>query len=316
VNSHRFAAGLALAASAIPAQTWTEAGEAGSLPGSAQVPQGSGALTRIDGAIDDPALANPGADSDMFLIAIDDPKTFAATTVGGTSLDTQLFLFDHAGFGVSFDDDDPLGIGRLQSRLSGAFVAAPGLYWLAVSRYDLDATGGGAPIWNDAPFVAERPPDGPGAGNAVDGWSGVVPTAATGGYSIFLTGASFPGSSCSDLAVAGSGAPGTRLVFALTGAEPRALALLAIGAREGAFTLAFGPLGTLELGLDPPFATLPMGITDGNGDADLRVRVPSGLPGMDLFAQGFSARLSFAPASPPVRLSFCASGVEPFRAGG
>lgn len=88
------------------AATWTESGDAGDLPSAAQLTMGSGPLDAIEGSILDEA------DQDMFLVVIDDPAAFSASTNNaGTNLvfddDTQLFLFDAAGFGVLANDDDP-----------------------------------------------------------------------------------------------------------------------------------------------------------------------------------------------------------------
>ncbi|HEX6810140.1 MAG TPA: hypothetical protein VF384_00830 [Planctomycetota bacterium] len=311
---------LALGATlSLDAQTWVEAGEAGNLPATAQTPVGVGALTQIDGNLNDPAEpTGAGNDRDMYLIQIDNPATFTATTVGGTVLDTQLFLFQQSGLGVSFNDDSGI---TTQSALSGAFVPAPGLYLIAVSRFDRDPTGLGLEIWADTPFTTERAPDGPGAANPIDGWNGIGATGITGSYSIFLTSASFPNltTSCADLAVGGTGAPGTNLTFSLTGADPNAFAWLVIGAVPGTTVINIGPLGTLTLGLVDPFIPHPIGQTDASGDASGSIFVPPGLPfSLDLLAQGFSwyVDVQHGPPGPAtVSFVFCTSGVESFHIG-
>ena len=303
----------------INAQTWVETGEAGNLPATAQVPAGAGSLTQIDGNINDPAEPlGAGNDRDMYLIQIDNPAAFGATTVGGSTLDTQLFLFHQSGLGASFNDDSGI---TTQSALTGLFVPAPGLYYLAVARFDRDPVGIGAELWADTPFNTERAPDGPGAANPIDGWNGIGSTGITGSYSIFLTGASFPviSTSCADLAVTGTGAPGTDLTFALTGAEPHAHAWTMIGFAEGTTLIDIGPLGTLELGLVEPFIPKPMHQTDGNGDTTDTIFVPPGLPfSVDLFAQAFSwsVNVQHSPGGPAtVSLLFCTSAVEGFHIG-
>jgi len=168
-------------------QVWDEqvdgGGDAGDLPGIAQVPAGGGALTTITG------LIGAGGDADMFLIHIDNPGIFQAKTWPGTSIDTQLWLFDANGIGVSFNDDDPGGAG-LQSTITGAFVPGPGDYYLAVSTYDRDAQNASSlDIWNDTPYNVERAPDGPGAPGPVAGWAGTG--FSDGPYQIDLTGASY-----------------------------------------------------------------------------------------------------------------------------
>lgn len=163
----------------LPAQSWTEFGDAGPLPNIAQVPVGTGPLAAIVGALTQ-------NDADMYLIQIDAPAAFSATTLGSAIGDTQLFLFDTSGRGVSFDDD---GASATYSTLSGANVLRPGKYLLAISSYDNDPRANGAAIWNDAPYGLERAPDGPHRLEAIDSWdnNGFY----SGNYVITLTGASF-----------------------------------------------------------------------------------------------------------------------------
>jgi hypothetical protein len=182
-----FALGVLFAACPALAQTWDETidggGDAGDLLATAQVCDGSGTLSAIAGS-------NGANDVDMYQIQITDEANFSASTVGNVTWDTQLFLFDSTGRGVTFDDDDPAGSG-LQSVLSSAFVNANGLYYLAISRYNRDAVATGGLIWINTPWDAERAPDGPGAANPVTSWTGTI--AAGGAYTIALTGVSFVG---------------------------------------------------------------------------------------------------------------------------
>ena len=153
---------------------------AGELTGTAQTPIGSGALTTI--------LGNRSSDADMYLIRIVDAVNFEARTWPGSTGDTQLWLFDLAGNGVTFNDDDP-GQGLL-SRITGQFLTGPGDYYLAVSSYNYDAlNAGGQLIWNNTPFGTERQPDGPGAPGPVASWSGT--TFSAGSYQIDLRGVEF-----------------------------------------------------------------------------------------------------------------------------
>lgn len=172
-----------MAASA-SAQIWDElvngGGDAAELPGTAQAVLGAGSLVTIAGGF------ATGADVDMYMINIDGPAGFSASTVGGTGADTQIWLFDLNGMGVTFNDDS---VG-LQSTITDQFLTLPGMYYLAVSQYDVDAyDSGNQQLWNDGPFGVERAPDGPGALNPVDHWSGSVGVATS--YSISLTGASY-----------------------------------------------------------------------------------------------------------------------------
>jgi hypothetical protein len=173
-------AALAVSSAAM-AQSWAEAGDAGNLPGTAQVTMGVGDLMTITGNHD----AN---DIDMFAIMVTNPALFFATTEGVTSFDTQLFLFDSTGRGVTYNDDSPGGT-TLQSTITGVFVTGPGLYYLAVGQYNADPSSATGLIWNNTPFNTERAPDGPGAADPVISWSAGGTTVSP--YQIDLRGAGY-----------------------------------------------------------------------------------------------------------------------------
>lgn len=180
------AVATAMAATA-PAQIWDEildgGGDAGELPGSAQLVLGVGSLTTITGGF------FGALDADMYMINIDGPAGFSATTVGGSAADTQIWLFDLAGMGVTFNDDSAA---TLQSTITATFVPAPGMYFLAVSQFDMDAYSlAGLELWMDGPFGTERAPDGPGAGSPIDHWFSPGGFGGPDSYSIALTGASY-----------------------------------------------------------------------------------------------------------------------------
>jgi len=170
-----------------PFEGWDETanggGDAGDLPETAQS-TGSGALTAIRGTI---GAAN---DVDVYAIYISDPSTFSATTIGGTSLDTALWLFDEDGKGVVHNEDNPDATTGLQSRIDNRTfcITQPGRYYLAISLFGRRAAGcNEGLIWNTTPYRAVRCPDGPESTSRVAGWSGS--TSSTGTYRIFLTGA-------------------------------------------------------------------------------------------------------------------------------
>ena len=146
-----------------PPDHWIERDDAGSLPDSSQ---------RV--SIDRPAaiegrLAFEG-DIDLFALDACDDGPVEVSTVGLTTVDTQLFLFDASGAGVAMNDDDP-GSTSVQSRLTFPAGLLAGRYHLAITSYNLDPLGaGGSPLWNDAPFRSQRAPDGPEASSAVNGW--------------------------------------------------------------------------------------------------------------------------------------------------
>jgi hypothetical protein len=169
-------AGVATVAGSSFAADWAEVGDAIKLP-PGQLTVGVGALDGITGTCDP-------SDADMFCISITDEASFSATTVGGATWDTQLFLFTMGGMGVAFNDDST----GLQSTLTSTFVSSNGHYLIAISGFDHDADSVGGAIWLDTPFGTERAPDGPGAGSPVSAWSG---TGGGGVYRIALTGAEF-----------------------------------------------------------------------------------------------------------------------------
>jgi hypothetical protein len=165
--------GLALAA---PAMAATEAGDAGDLPGTAQDLSGA-AVDAIDGNI------GAAGDQDLYRVCVEGGGTFSATTVGGTQLDTQLFLFDASGMGVYGNDDSQA---TRQSTLPAFDVltpVAPGVYLLAVTPYDRDPQSDSGAIFGSGGLLA---PTGPGAGDPLSAWEGRE--GLPGDYRITLTG--------------------------------------------------------------------------------------------------------------------------------
>jgi hypothetical protein len=179
------AAWAIIAVPAVAQTEWNEVGDAPALiPGQAVVGPNSD-VEFIHGSF-------LGADDvDLFQIFIDRPDNFNANMVELTLADTQLFLFDSNGNGITHNDDNVVpGVG-LQSRLSGQFVQDPGIYYLAITQYNNDPRN---PIddliWNNSPFRSERQPDGPGAPGPLHNWT----TSNIGGqftYSIELSGVHF-----------------------------------------------------------------------------------------------------------------------------
>ncbi len=155
-----------------------EGGDAGELTATAQVVSGNGTLTQIDGVL-------TTGNVDLYRIGICDFANFSATTVGLTSLNTQLFLFDSTGRPVSFNDD---AAATTQSRITGTFLTANGDYYLAISGADRDPISASGEMFVDAPATTERQPTGSGAAGTLTGWTGTDATAG-GTYSIQFTGA-------------------------------------------------------------------------------------------------------------------------------
>jgi hypothetical protein len=171
-----------------PFDGWDETanggGDAGDLPETAQS-TGSDPITKIRGTI---GGAN---DVDVYAIYISDPDAFSATTIGGTTLDTALWLFDEDGKGVVYNDDNPDATTGTQSRIDNRTncITQPGRYYLAVSISLRRAAGcGDGLIWATTPARGVRCPDGAESASRVAGWSGS--SSSTGRYIIFLTGVS------------------------------------------------------------------------------------------------------------------------------
>jgi hypothetical protein len=164
----------------------SESGEAGNLPSTAQ-DLGSGAVTSILGSF------SGGGDVDMYRVCLTDGASFSATTVGATTLDTQLFLLDGNGLGVYSNDDAAIGVrgSRLPSDHRFSPVG-PGVYFLALSSFNNDPQSDAGEIFPDL-FSTSLYPDmvvnaaGVGADEPIVGWSG--PTRGPPGlYRINVTG--------------------------------------------------------------------------------------------------------------------------------
>jgi hypothetical protein len=172
---------LLMTAGVASAQVWYESVDAGQLPATAQTPAGAGPLTSIVGNLG-------SADADMYLIDIIDPINFVAGTCNtGTTMDTQMWLFDTQGLGITHRDDGPCT--GLQSDITGRVCPfPPGCYLVAVSGYNYDPSGPGGLIWLSSPFNTERCPGGPGAPGPVTSWGA---TGASGAYTIALVGVNY-----------------------------------------------------------------------------------------------------------------------------
>ncbi len=176
------------------ATTYNESGDTGDLPATAQVAAGSGTLTRIRGTL-------TTGDADMFKIRVCDAANFGATTVGNTTVDTILSIYNSNGNGIAHNDDEPAPSTVFQSRLSNTFVgpAGNGDYYIAVTQFNKQATNALGQLWiNDNTtgheYRIERAPDGPGAASPLTGWT--TATGTGGAYSITFTGACFVVGGC------------------------------------------------------------------------------------------------------------------------
>ena len=168
----------ALLLCAPPAQAASESGDAGDLPATAQ-DLASEDVVHIDGAFDS------ATDVDMYRLCLPGGRTFSASTVGGTTVDTQLFLFDSAGLGVYGNDDSG---GTRQSLLPAGHPLTPqaaGQYHLAVGPFNRDPSSPGGSIFPALGTVLA--PTEAGAAQPVSEWTGRL--SGGGPYRVTLTGA-------------------------------------------------------------------------------------------------------------------------------
>ena len=149
------------------ADEWIEMGDAPPLiPGQAVIGPPNVDVDFIRGSF-------LGADDvDLYQILIHTPRNLNISTVDFTSADTQLFLFDINGDGVTHNDDNVQpGVG-LQSRITSQFIQSAGIYYLAITQFNNDPFNPDDDlIWNNMPFRSERQPDGPGAPGPLHGWT-------------------------------------------------------------------------------------------------------------------------------------------------
>jgi PEP-CTERM motif len=125
------AASVAFYTAPLGAQTYSEAGDAGQTLGTAQytgATNGQSLLT-ISGTL------SGINDADLYYLTITAPTTFSASTVGGSTLDTVLFLFGANGVPI-YANDDASGL-SLQSTLpagsSFTMTLSAGTYLLGIS---------------------------------------------------------------------------------------------------------------------------------------------------------------------------------------
>ncbi len=122
---------FALTSATLQAQTYTESGDAGQTLGTAQASGlNVGASTvSIFGTI------SSAMDADLFQITLSAPMLFSATTVGGSTLDTALFLFNSSGMAI-YTNDDASGASfqsTLPANSSFTMSLAPGTYFIGIS---------------------------------------------------------------------------------------------------------------------------------------------------------------------------------------
>lgn len=171
---------LSIVTTASFAQTWSEVGDAGDLPGTAQATVGVGALTTITGSL------WADTDVDVYCIRITDEAAFKARLQCVAWSGPSPFLFDASGVGVATTDECSGG----DKLISSTFVTTNGVYYLAIAPMPITAVAGADDIW--VPVLStERAPDGPGAANPVTSWGGAPVVQPINPYTVYLTGAEF-----------------------------------------------------------------------------------------------------------------------------
>ncbi|MBF2028063.1 MAG: filamentous hemagglutinin N-terminal domain-containing protein [Oscillatoriales cyanobacterium C42_A2020_001] len=160
----------------------TETGDAGQLLPTAQnlTLQPGTFVTQISGTLDN------SNDVDLYQIFLTDGGTFSASTVNGSTIDTQLFLFRSDGTGVYANDDADTGF-TLQSTLPANDPLTPrfaGPYYLAISSFNNDPISTGLMFQPGGGTVGTTLE---GAFNPLSDWTNSG-FGSPGSYTIFLTG--------------------------------------------------------------------------------------------------------------------------------
>ncbi|MEM1367200.1 MAG: filamentous hemagglutinin N-terminal domain-containing protein [Cyanobacteria bacterium P01_H01_bin.15] len=158
----------------ITSEAFSEAADAGDLIETAQATNGAGSLVpeSILGGLES------DNDVDLFQISLQGDISFSATTVGGTSIDTALFLFESDGTGI-IGNDDSVG---LQSTLPVQTIDEPGVVYLGVTSFANRPVSEAGEIF--ASGFGELPPTGPGGTLPLSGYTDAG--SENGAYTIFL----------------------------------------------------------------------------------------------------------------------------------
>jgi filamentous hemagglutinin family protein len=147
-------------------KAFTEVGDAGQLPDTAQAVNSATdgtSFNAISGNLDN---AN---DIDLYQLFLTEGVPFTASTVNGSEVDTQLFLFDGSGLGLE-SNDDTVSSNTILSQstvpVGRPFTpAVSGTYYLGISSYDNDPRSPQGYI-----FGASSGSNGPGSGLPLSEW--------------------------------------------------------------------------------------------------------------------------------------------------
>ncbi len=212
------AAFMALAVTAMASSSspgWVEGpGDAGDLPGGAQITMGIGMMGFISGNLGMSALLGDIDVVDMYLINIVDPMNFRVTTdpqddelpKGFAEFDTQLWLFQHDpenpldALGIVGNDNHPVTLSEFSLLLpdpTDGFkrggVVDPGLYYIAITRFNHDpfSKKGDGVIFLQKERTEISGPDGRGGLFPIIGWAGDPGGDFAGEYNMALRGVEF-----------------------------------------------------------------------------------------------------------------------------
>lgn len=188
---HRHLAGIVLATSLVlaavaatpsRAQVWNESGDAGDLPWSVQTPTGLYALNQINGAL------QFDSDVDLYCIEVLNPALFSASLQCTVAADPSIWIFHFTGLGVAHND-----VCAFSGKTIPPGILGVGTFYVAVAPFGRQAASSSGDIWQNALFTGPRTPDGPGAANNLQSWSGAVAIPGVTPYTINFTGASYCG---------------------------------------------------------------------------------------------------------------------------
>ncbi|WP_081587303.1 S-layer family protein [Geitlerinema sp. PCC 7407] len=122
-------------------------------------------------------------DVDLYPLFLQKGEPFVASTVAGTNLNTELFLFDSRGFGIAANNDS-VGIQSTVPLYEPFIPDRSGIYYLGISNYPNQPISEQGSI-----FDFGENPRGPGASMPLSGWDGTPSPAirsSTGPYTIKL----------------------------------------------------------------------------------------------------------------------------------
>lgn len=171
---------FALLAAVAQAQSWSEAGDAGELVGTAQVTTGTGGLSLLTGTL------SAHNDIDVYCIQLTAVPPAGLPLVSlnpcASMADPSVYLFSSAGLGVNAN---MTCAGGMKEVTAPNVSLSPGLYYVAVAHYDWMPDSLGGNIWQQA-FTGPLLPNGPGAGSALNGWVGPQTFTPATGYTLTL----------------------------------------------------------------------------------------------------------------------------------